>query len=141
MRPVGYKVSLEVRERISKALTGRVRDPEISRKVSETKRRIYLDSNTRSGVREWEWRDLVLTRDCHTCQHCRITQAELDKKYPNKTVQNQGVAFLHCHHIKDWDNFPELRYDVDNGITLCFTCHRTEERRLKKLQKILEAVR
>jgi hypothetical protein len=32
---------------------------------------------------------------------------------------------LVAHHFKSWDEFPELRLDVDNGITLCKPCHQS----------------
>lgn len=54
-----------------------------------------------------QWRTAVFTRDKYTCQKCK------DDKGGN----------LEAHHIKDWSNYPELRYDVDNGTTLCRTCH------------------
>ena len=40
---------------------------------------------------------------------------------------------IEAHHILPWRNFVELRYDVNNGITLCLAHHpraRAEEKRL-----------
>lgn len=30
---------------------------------------------------------------------------------------------LQVHHIRKWSDFPSLRFDVLNGITLCKRCH------------------
>jgi hypothetical protein len=30
---------------------------------------------------------------------------------------------LESHHILDWKNYPELRYEINNGITLCHAHH------------------
>lgn len=53
------------------------------------------------------WRKSVYSRDNWTCQHCKVKQ-----KFP--------VA----HHIKTFAEYPELRFDVDNGLTLCRACHK-----------------
>lgn len=53
------------------------------------------------------WRKAVFERDDYTCQICKT---------------RGGV--LHADHLKRWKDFPETRYDVDNGRTLCAPCHR-----------------
>jgi len=53
-----------------------------------------------------EWRASVYRRDQWTCVQC---------SYKGKKI----VA----HHIKEFSDFPELRFDVDNGVTLCRSCH------------------
>lgn len=52
------------------------------------------------------WRKAVVERDNWTCQSC-----------------GKVGGSLHAHHIKLWKDYPELRYVVDNGITLCIECH------------------
>jgi hypothetical protein len=62
-------------------------------------------------------RKLALNRDNYTCQHCGT-----DKHDPSSR--------LTIHHLKSRRYFPELAKDVDNLITLCYDCHKAEEKRL-----------
>ena len=55
------------------------------------------------------FRRQVLKRDKFTCQMC-------NKR--GKRVR------LNVHHIMTWSSASTLRYDVDNGITLCRGCHK-----------------
>ena len=41
-----------------------------------------------------------------------------------KCTECNSFNDLHAHHIKAYKDFKELRYDVNNGITLCGKCHR-----------------
>lgn len=53
-----------------------------------------------------EWREAVFNRDNFTCQNC-----------------GTRGGTIHADHIKPWAFFPELRFDVNNGRTLCVPCH------------------
>ena len=57
------------------------------------------------------WRKTVFDRDGYVCQCCG------DKSHKGHPVT------LAAHHIKNWNDNPDDRYDVDNGITLCERCH------------------
>ncbi len=53
------------------------------------------------------WRSSVFERDNFTCVICK----------------KHGVK-LEADHVKPWVFYPELRYKIDNGRTLCVDCHR-----------------
>lgn len=59
------------------------------------------------GTKEYkQWAISVKERDNYTCQICKV---------------RGGV--LHSDHIKPFCLFPELRFDTNNGRTLCKDCH------------------
>lgn len=41
---------------------------------------------------------------------------------------------LHAHHIKPKSAFPELIYDLLNGKTLCYRCHKLEHERTRHIR-------
>lgn len=85
--------------------------------------RVRMIGNTyakdrRTGDRYNEWRSFIFERDSWTCQTCH----------------KRGV-YLEAHHIKSWAHFQDLRYDTNNGVTLCRDCHAlTDNYRGKNVQ-------
>lgn len=59
------------------------------------------------------WRESVFKRDNFTCVWCG------DKNGKGKSV------VLNADHIKRFADYPELRFAIDNGRTLCKPCHLT----------------
>jgi len=59
---------------------------------------------------------------------CATMVKNRDKRCTNCGNSND----LHAHHIKSFKDYPELRYDVNNGVTLCAICHRHHHRKKKK---------
>lgn len=54
------------------------------------------------------WKRKVFARDKYTCQYCGSTK------------------HLNAHHIWYFAEYPEIAYDIDNGLTLCENCHKIE---------------
>lgn len=54
----------------------------------------------------------------------QIAWASMVKLRDGKCTECGSVYDLHAHHIKSYKDYPELRHDVNNGVTLCGQCHR-----------------
>lgn len=65
----------------------------------------------RNSKKYSDWRKSVFSRDNYTCQLCGLHGGKLN-----------------AHHKKKWSEYPELRFMVDNGITLCESCHKAVHR-------------
>lgn len=71
-----------------------------------------------------EWRTAVFERDRYTCVWCGA------KNGRGKTV------ILNADHIKPFAYYPELRFAIDNGRTLCKRCHRSTDTYGSKAKKL-----
>jgi len=130
----GKKFSEEHKNKLSKAHLGRKFSQEHIKKLKESHLGYFATEETRKKMSVarrgknsylWKggitdenlrirqaiefrlWREAVFARDNWTCKKCYITGGKLN-----------------AHHIKNFSEFLELRFSIDNGITFCQNCHR-----------------
>lgn len=66
----------------------------------------FGEGNQRHSQQAKEWRKKVFERDAYTCRDCH--------QYGGK---------LQAHHLEEWAEHPDKRFDLSNGVTLCVECH------------------
>lgn len=110
--------SIEWRNNIGKAQLGKKRNRTyeqklaISKKMSGEKCHLWkggitpINKKIRESLDYKIWREAVFARDDWTCNQC-----------------NKRGGYMEAHHIKKFSTNPELRFDIDNGLTLCKPCH------------------
>jgi 5-methylcytosine-specific restriction endonuclease McrA len=85
-------------------------------KALKAKRKPLIDGLTEAEIRHIEMgreeykkrRQAVYKRDNYRCVECGFRER----------------GKMQADHIKPWSLFPELRYEVQNGRTLCVECHK-----------------
>jgi hypothetical protein len=78
------------------------------------KNKTPINEKIRKSKKYKEWRTAIFERDNYTCQICGARNF----KGNGKTIK------LHADHIKPFAYYPELRFDINNGRTLCEDCHK-----------------
>jgi predicted restriction endonuclease len=112
---LGRKLPKEQVKKIAAGNRGKVMSAESRLKISLAQR-AEKGNNWKGGIRREkhkgdfrynDFRNKVFKRDDYTCQHCGVKGGKLE-----------------AHHIKSWSKYPDDRYDIKNGITLCVDCHK-----------------
>jgi len=134
---MGHKVSETTREKLRQANVGRPQSRETRERRANSSRG-EKSHFWRGGITETNklirtsfeyklWRSAVFERDKWTCVFCGI-----------KFIKGQtGNIRFEADHIKPFSLFPELRFAIDNGRTLCKSCHLTTETYGGKIKKII----
>ena len=102
----GLSVQLPLDTKLAKQSTSEPEGP--SKKV------FGKDTRASQSNKVAAWQAMVFHRDGLICQICgrelgvTLSPAERD---------------LNAHHIFPWADYPDLRFDVNNGLTMCDECH------------------
>lgn len=81
-----------------------------------------VNERIRNSLEYSLWRKAVFQRDNYTCIWCG----------------NKTSGSLNADHIKPFSLFPELRFAIDNGRTLCKDCHKTTDTYGGKMNKYMK---
>lgn len=114
--------------KIAAALKGRVgyalgipKSEETKEKLSKAMERRFVGSNNPN------WKGGLSNRDWKSARYKRFL-----KEVWNRAGGNCESCGVNCpknrksnvHHVKSWEDFPDLRYKPSNGQLLCAKCHR-----------------
>lgn len=115
----GKKWSEESKKKMSIAKKGKKASLETRLKMSNSRKgaKTYNYKGTtpefnkiRKSLQYQLWREAVLKRDNYTCIFCGYRKGK-----------------IHADHIKPFAHYPELRFAIDNGRTLCIPCHQSTD--------------
>jgi len=120
----GRKLTKEWVQNRTKSQRGLKRSEETRKKISEAKKGensplwrggVSLKNRTEranimSSFEYRNWRRSVFERDDFCCVLC-----------------NKRGGEIQADHIKPFAEYPHLRFDIDNGRTLCLDCHRSTD--------------
>ena len=113
---IGRIMTKETRDKISKTISGK---NHYNWKIDRTKLKRYNDdTKDRRCYAYVNWRKQVWERDNFKC----------------KISNSDCIGKIQAHHILSWKEYPELRYNLNNGITLCHAHH--PRKRVKEVQLI-----
>lgn len=112
---------IEVREKVAKSMTGKI-SPQRGKPQSTQRGKKHwnwqgginpINDSIRKSLEYKLWRRAVFERDNYTCIWCGIRGKELN-----------------ADHIQLWKDYPELRFAIDNGRTLCVECHKSRHSKM-----------
>lgn len=98
--------------------TGKKWGAEVRQRMSEAKKGRLL------GAENPNWRGgLVNPNQRLRASHLSKDWSQKVRARDGKCVECGATGRLHAHHVKPWKHHPELRFDLNNGVTLCPACH------------------
>lgn len=83
-----------------------------------------LDRHMPAGEDHWNWKGgISKINDNRDSADYKKWRYKVYQRNNFKCTKCGSKEKLNAHHIFSWKFYPDKRYDVDNGITLCEDCH------------------
>lgn len=108
LKKIGKILTKSHIENIRKALRGRKNYWLIGNKNNWRGGITSQNKKIRNSIEWKQWRRMVFIRDDYRCWICEERSRDLEP-----------------HHFKRFSEYPNLRFVVNNGLTLCRFCHKT----------------
>ena len=120
---IGCKHTEETKRRIAEVT--RQRTPRGEAHYAFSHGEFQRAMNSRRSPEYKLWRNAVFARDGYACKKCGSDKG----------------GDLRAHHVKPYKTYPELRFEVSNGITLCHDCHELEHFKPDSVRNLRKAKR
>lgn len=146
---LGREKSPETRLKLSLANKGKVRSEEAKNKISLTRKQLFQkgllvspnkgkspsiqtrlkQSLAKRGDKSPTWKGGIskINHIIRESLEYRLWREAVFKRDNWSCVWCGHKGNVHADHIKRFADYPELRFAIDNGRTLCVPCHRTTE--------------
>ena len=130
---------------------GKHRSEKTKEKIREKMRGRIISAETRAKMgfkkeNHWHWKEdrtqLQTNEKKHLdCQYREWMFAVKNRDNWKCKINNSACnGRLEAHHILDWKNYPELRYEINNGITLCHAHHPRGREREAELSPFFQSL-
>ena len=134
---IGVPRTAEVKNKISLKHKGKILSAEHRRKLSEAKfknpirywkdKKLHPNTLRASlGKNHWAWRGGVTSENMkiRNSLEMRLWRKSVYIRDGFKCIWCSSNKKLQADHIKPFALYPELRFAIDNGRTLCLECHK-----------------
>ena len=130
-------LSQEHKDKISKKLTGFKHGKEFGEKMSKIVKGRKLKKTTK-GEKHWNWKGGITPINVHLrkSEEYKLWRTAVFIRDGRKCIWCGSKKDIQADHIKPFAHFPELRFAIDNGRTLCKECHKKTDTFGFKCQKL-----